>query len=303
MQKMISEPVWSSWISTLERAYSIGQIIRIEPLAKGTSSDAKLVVASDGKYVLRKLKSELQAETEYKLANRLQSYNITPPILLAAEDVCIKLDETYYNLQPYMDSIAREEIDYFELGQKVGQMHLAMQQEDNIPEQPDRFDLGVTWNRVQKRYHDEEAEWLRKLNAPVTQAISYQHEKNGMIHADLGKWNIIYTQAGYRIIDFGEARYGNTHFDLAALLDSSVKWTGEQEDRIGSLHSFIEGYMLYGKVDADLLLENIHLWIMRGVVVIIERYSLEQRTLQYCSRSMQKLTHMKESVERLYLSR
>jgi len=106
MQKMISEPLWSSWISTLERAYSIGQIIRIEPLAKGTSSDAKLVVASDGKYVLRKLKNELQGETEYKLANRLQSYNITPSILLAAEDVCIKLDETYYNLQPYMDSIA-----------------------------------------------------------------------------------------------------------------------------------------------------------------------------------------------------
>lgn len=303
MQKMISEPLWSSWISTLERAYSIGQIIRIEPLAKGTSSDAKLVVASDGKYVLRKLKNELQGETEYKLANRLQSFNITPPILLAAEDVCIKLDETYYNLQPYMDSIAREEIDYFELGQTVGQMHLAMQHEDNIPEQPDRFDLDLTWNRVQKRYRDEEAEWLCELQAPVTQAISYQHEKNGMIHADLGMWNVIYTHSGCRIIDFGEARYGNTHFDLAALLDSSVKWTGEQEDRIRSLHSFIEGYMLYGKVDADLLLENIHLWIVRGVVVIIERYGLEQRTHQYCSRSMQKLTHMKEIVERLYLSR
>ena len=126
-----------------------------------------------------------------------------------------------------------------------------------------------------------------------------------MIHADLGMWNIIYTQAGYCIIDFGEARHGNTHFDLAALLDSSVKWTtGEQEDRIRSLHSLIEGYMLYGKVvDADLLLENVHLWIMRGMVAIMDHYGLEQRTLQYCSRSMQKLTHMKEIVERLYLSR
>lgn len=300
---MISEPLWSSWISTLERAYSIGQIIRIEPLAKGTSSDAKLVVASDGKYVLRKLKSELQGKTEYELANRLLSYNITPPILLAAEDVCIQLDEAHYNLQPFMDSIGREEIDYSELGQTVGQMHLVMQHEDNIPEQPDRFDLDVTWNRVLKRYRAEEVEWLRELHAPVTQAISCQYEKNGMIHADLGTWNIIYTQSGYRIIDFGEARYGNTHFDLAALLDSSVKWTGEQEDRIRSLHSFIEGYMLYGKLDADVLLENIHLWTMRGNIAIIDRYGLEQRTLQYCSRSMQKLTHMKEIVERLYLSR
>lgn len=300
---MISEPLWSSWISTLERAYSIGQIIRIEPLAKGTSSDAKLVVASDGKYVLRKLKSELQGKTEYELANRLLSYNITPPILLAAEDVCIQLDEAHYNLQPFMDSIGREEIDYSELGQTVGQMHLVMQHEDNIPEQPDRFDLDVTWNRVLKRYRAEEAEWLRELQDPVTQAISCQYEKNGMIHADLGTWNIIYTQSGYNIIDFGEARYGNTHFDLAALLDSSVKWIGEQEDRIRSLHSFIEGYMLYGKLEADVLLENIHLWTMRGVVAIIDRYGLEQRTLQYCSRSMQKLTHMKEIVERLYLSR
>ncbi|MCU6340094.1 phosphotransferase, partial [Enterobacter quasiroggenkampii] len=78
---------------------------------------------------------------------------------------------------------------------------------------------------------------LRKLKSEL-QAISYQHEKNGMIHADLGMWNVIYTHSGCRIIDFEEARYG-----------------------------------------------------------------LEQRTLQYCSRSMQKLTHMTEIVERLYLSR
>ncbi|MDT8978859.1 aminoglycoside phosphotransferase family protein [Paenibacillus sp. chi10] len=300
---MISEPLWSGWSRTLEQAYSIGQVIYIEPLAKGTSSDAKLVVASEGKYVLRKLKSELQGKTEYEIANRLQSYNITPPILLAAEDVCIKLDEAHYNLQPYMDSIERQQIDYLELGQTVGQMHLVMQQDDNILEQPDRFDLAVAWNNVHDRYRDEKAEWLLDLQAHVTQVISYQHEKNCLIHADLGMWNVIYTHSGYRIIDFGETRYGNTHFDLAALLDSGVKWDGDQEDSIRSLRSFIEGYMLYGKVDADLLLENIHLWIMRGMVAIIDRYGQEQRTLQYCSRSMQKMTQMKEVVEHLFSSR
>ncbi|MBG9735664.1 hypothetical protein ABD86_22745 [Paenibacillus alvei] len=301
---MISEPLWSNWSSTLERAYSIGQVISIEPLAKGTSSEAKLVVASEGKYVLRKLNSELQGKIEYEIANRLQSYNITPPILLAAEDVCIKLDKAHYNLQPYMDSIECEEIDYFELGQTVGHMHLVMQQDDYILEQPDRFDLAVAWNNVQERYHDEEAEWLLDLQAQVTQAISYQYEKNCTIHADLGMWNVIYTHSGYRIIDFGEARYGNTHFDLAAVLDSGMKWTtGDQEDSIGPLRSFIEGYMLYGKVDADELLENIQLWIIRGMVAIIDRYGLDHRTFQYCSRNRQKMIQMKEIVERLYSSR
>lgn len=51
------------------------------------------------------------------------------------------------------------------------------------------------------------------------------HMPAGLIHGDLGPWNMLSTPGGLRVVDFGAARTGDPYFDFAALFGGIINHT------------------------------------------------------------------------------
>ncbi len=66
--------------------YPIQEIIQIEALDKGNTSEANIVISTEGKYILRKLKSNQQARTEYFISNILSDAHVSPKVLLTKKN-------------------------------------------------------------------------------------------------------------------------------------------------------------------------------------------------------------------------
>ncbi|WP_019424506.1 phosphotransferase [Paenibacillus sp. OSY-SE] len=274
----------------LSQHYPIGHVNLIDKMDQGMTSEARLVVTTEGRYILRKLKNEDQGMTEYNIYKRLEPYKITPEIVLSKQETpYIRLDDSYYNLQRYIESYPRQSsIDFYQLGQTVSLFHYAMRDAHHIIGQKDRFCLQSMWDDVRELKNGFDI--IQAIQHPVERAISYCHEKSGFIHADLGVWNILNASTGVYIIDFGEVRCGNPHFDLAAILTSTIDWDAEKEHSIASLREFYRGYLNNGNhVDATILQENFHLWMVRGMVATIKQFGINERTCKYCNMNMKRL--------------
>ncbi|WP_369009958.1 phosphotransferase [Paenibacillus dendritiformis] len=64
----------------------------------------------------------------------------------------------------------------------------------------------------------------------------------GYIHGDLGAWNLLRRKGRIYIIDFGEARLGDRHFDAAAALVSTASDNASVEETVTRLENFRRGY-------------------------------------------------------------
>ncbi|GEN86086.1 hypothetical protein OSO01_08250 [Oceanobacillus sojae] len=71
--------------------YPIQEVIQTEALDKGNTSEADIVTGTESKYILRKLKSNQQAKTEYFVSNIL-SDGLAPN----KKSFCICVDPLIY---------------------------------------------------------------------------------------------------------------------------------------------------------------------------------------------------------------
>ncbi|WII35111.1 hypothetical protein [Paenibacillus thiaminolyticus] len=96
--------IMDSKLSRVADHYAIGHWARIEPMAQGTSSDAKLVTMDTGRYILRRIRDDEQGRTEYEISRRLYPLDIAPEVLVTKEGLpYVQLDDACYNLQRFVE--------------------------------------------------------------------------------------------------------------------------------------------------------------------------------------------------------
>lgn len=107
---------------------------------------------------------------------------------------------------------------------------------------------------------------------------------------DLGIWNLLFTEESIHIIDVGEARRGDIHLDLAAALTSSIP-TSVTEREVGEIVAdFEQGYTQEGKsFSRKVLYEQMHLWVVRGLLAIIRERGMVRQTIPYVQRNLELL--------------
>jgi len=88
-----------------------------------------------------------------------------------------------------------------------------------------------------------------------------QHMPEGLIHGDLGLWNMLTRQDGsIAVIDFGSVREGDPYFDYAAALGSIINHTSEKK-RAAACREFLTEL----EADRERLLAQLRLWAEEGI--------------------------------------
>ncbi|MEO2205998.1 phosphotransferase [Paenibacillus pabuli] len=115
-----------------------------------------------------------------------------------------------------------------------------------------------------------------------------------MIHGDLGAWNMLFTKEYIHIIDMGEVRRGNHHFDVAAALTSTIPSSVKERELDIIVADFECGY---GHGNAALnrksLYQQIHVWILRGCLAVIRERGMNSPTILYVERTIEVLKRFK----------
>ena len=259
--------------------YSIGKILMMQPINKGNTSDASYVLSDKGQWVLRKLKNIEQGVTEYAISNILANDDICPKIVTTKSNIGYShYLGNYYNLQEYIPSqpIKNDLETFKELGRVLGILHSKLKNNTDLIEQEDRFSLEDLWKQTKNKWKDVQKQFdyftftTSNLEELIHEMITYQKIKNTFIHGDLGKWNLIYDLKQVYIIDFGEVRKGDNHFDIAAILTSMIGFDLGEEFAYKCLLAFYENYESYMEdFQWKKLQKNIQLWILRGILAML----------------------------------
>lgn len=213
-----------------------------------------------------------QAKVEYEVVRRLVENHISPEILLTRKgEPWIQVGKNVYNLQAFLPNkiYNYQGIDYKHLGRNIGIFHKQISDVNPILSQPDRFNLKKEWTKLQEANMSLPKQVVDLIN----DAIENQLPVTGFIHGDLGKWNLLFNYSRIHIIDFGEARRGNIHFDIAAIMLTMFDWQQPDMRLINQLRAFTEGYVLNNHpIIWGQLIIAINLWTARGIVVIINQF-------------------------------
>lgn len=282
--------------------FGIYPVREIKEVGKGISSDAKLIITSDRKYILRKVRDKKQAITEYKISKALSELNISSKILLSkCNRPFIEYDGKIYNIQTYIcDDPVKNKIDFYNLGKVIALFHSETQRIEGLFEQDDRFSLSDMWERLKYNSEFSQMDFNRQLTIMVEQCLSYHHESNCYIHGDLGIWNLFFYKTNIYIIDFGEARRGNNHFDISAVISSTIDLNLPEKEIIASLVDFRKGYVeKFDQFDWFLLIENLTLWFTRGIIALLVNNGINNHTCEIVKQTMENQDKLDDVVKRL----
>lgn len=286
-------------LSRVSNYYPISPVIEVKEISKGNTSNAKLVVTVDGKYILRKLKDSTQAITEFLISKALLKQNISPKILLSnKKQPYIKNNEDVYNLQIYVenDKDKSKEINFYNLGQTISLFHSKTKSITGIYEQNDRFSLDKMWMDLFQMKEFNKLEYKSQLVTLIEKCIDYNFKNNCYIHGDLGVWNLLFNHSQIYIIDFGEVRKGNNHFDMSAVISSTIDWNKDENELITSLTDFRNGYISnFDTFNWKILKENFTLWFTRGIIALFINQGINDRTSSYVKLTMKR----KDKLERI----
>ncbi|MBC5636243.1 phosphotransferase [Ornithinibacillus sp. BX22] len=275
--------------------YGISSIEEINKIESGISSNAKRIVTADGNYILRKVKSVEQAITEYKISQELRHDNLSSIIILNQDNApYIKLNNEVYNLQTEIPNLLeKDNINFFELGKTIAIFHSRVQKIEGLFSQEDRFPLERMWDQVKLNPNFDATEYSGKLTKLVEQCLRYNHKDNCYIHGDLGKWNLLFDKSNIYIIDFGEVRRGNNHFDISAVLSSTINWSLGDEQLFLQVRQFKKGYVSnFQQWNNANLRESFHLWFTRGMVALLAQQGINERTNHAIHFMMKKCTRI-----------
>ncbi|WP_440112852.1 phosphotransferase [Paenibacillus sp. QZ-Y1] len=280
-------------IDFVAKGYDIGTILGGHPIQQGNTSKAMLVEARFGKFVLRKLRNEQQAWAEYKMYEALAPVNITPTMVLAKDSLpYITYKEEMYNLQVYIENVLPRSpinVDFVRLGQVLSLFHRVTSHLE-IAKQPDRFALPTLWSEVSREVTSSSSKCIHSLEEHTEQCLGYKAESIAIIHGDLGIWNWLFTKEDIYIIDVGEARRGDIHFDLAAALTSSLS-SSVTESELGEIADQLEQGYTQESVSwsRKSLYEQMHVWVVRGLLALIRERGMVSQTIPYVQRNLELL--------------
>jgi thiamine kinase-like enzyme len=281
--------------------YDIGNIVEFNALQHGNSSKAMLVESTLGKFVLRKLRNEQQAWIEYEMYQALAPANIAP---LMVQNNCafpyITYNNEIYNLQIYIEDVLPRNqinIDFVRLGQVIGLFH-RMTSRFEVTSMEDRFELSQLWREVSSVVLASSSDQIRTLAQLTEQCLKFRKKNHSVIHGDLGIWNLLFTKESIYIIDFGEVRKGDHHFDLAAILTSTIPSSTHKQELVGIMSDFEDGYVQENaNFSRRHLYEQIQVWMLRGLLAVIRERGVAPSTIGYVERNLKLLT-MFESILR-----
>lgn len=281
----------------IEEFYDIGRIQRLVVMKQGTSSDAKYVESSAGRFVLRKLRNEQQAVNEEKLHHVMLLQNISPALVIARNGLSyVHLNDEIYNLQCYVEETVpydQATINFVEFGKMLAHFHHAAHKLE-IVDQPDRFALSLLWSQVCDEVRGSSSAMICSLEGHVQQCTEYAVRNKSVIHGDLGVWNMLFTKQKTLLIDFGEVRRGDPHFDMAAVLISMIPATTTENECLSMLEDVIRGYAeAGGLLMSEWLYEQIHLWMLRGWLAWIRERGVTSRWCSTLSKACKELPYSK----------
>lgn len=246
----------------------------VTPISRGTSSDAFLVSADQGTYVLRKLRSARQGDWEYQISTALAELGIAPLIICGVSgNPWAEANGCYYNLQEYVygQRIQGCNGDIVCLAvRETARMHKKLSTLPCTHTSSDRFSLSsllsaCNWEILNCISSECTVQDLQEL---YTHMIPLDEEKQQWIHGDLGTWNMLYEKGRIRIIDFGECRMGSVYFDAAAVVTSLLSAIDDPAACVEYIRMFLKTYEEnYVPLHWKKLLEYIQLWYARGILV------------------------------------
>jgi len=282
----------------IEEFYDIGRIQRVEVMKQGTSSEAKCIDSSAGRYVLRKLRDERQAVNEERLHHVLSLQNISPAMVIARNGLSyVHLNDEIYNLQYYVEETVpydQETMHFVEFGNMLARFHHAAHKLE-IMDQQDRFALSLLWSQVRDEVRGSLSATIGSLEGHVEQCTEYIVRNDSLIHGDLGVWNMLFMKQKTLLIDFGEVRRGDPHFDVAAALTSMIPATARANESISTIEEVMEGYAeAGGLLTREQLYEQIHLWMLRGWLAWIRERGVTSPMVQHMERGVRRVAVFKE---------
>jgi Ser/Thr protein kinase RdoA (MazF antagonist) len=282
----------------IEELYDIGRIHRMEVMKQGTSSEAKCVKSSAGRFILRKLRNEQQAVNEERLHHVLSLKNISPALVIARNGLSyVQLNNEIYNLQYFVEETVPYDqgtVDFVGFGNMLARFHHSVHKLEII-NQPDRFALSLLWSQVCDEVRGSSSAIAYSLVEQVEQCMRYVMRDETVTHGDLGVWNMLFTKQGMFLIDFGEVRRGDPHFDIAAALTSMISVMATENECFSVLKDVMEGYAeAGGLLTKERLYEQIHLWMLRGWLALIRERGVTSPMAEYIEQGMRRVATFKK---------
>ncbi|ETT54393.1 phosphotransferase [Paenibacillus sp. FSL H7-689] len=273
--------------------YDIGNIVGFSAIEHGNSSKAMLIESTQGKFVLRKLRNEQQAWIEYEMVQALASVNISPSIVQTKYEIpYITYNNEIYNLQIYIEDLlprSQSNIDFVRLGQVIDLFH-RMTNHLKVAGMEDRFELSQLWREVSNVVLASSSEQIRMLAQLTEECLKFRKTNHSVIHGDLGMWNLLFTKESIYIIDFSEVRMDDHHFDLAAVLTSTIPSSTHRQELGKIMADFEDGYV---QENADFnrrqLYEQLQVWMLRGFLAVIRERGDGPSTIGYVERKLKLL--------------
>lgn len=280
-------------VDRIERFYNIGRIQRCAAIEQGKSSDAKCVTSSAGRFVLRKLRNQQQAVNEDRLHRVLSLHHISPALVNTRNGGShVRDHDGIYNLQHYIEGTRpfnQASIQFVYFGQMLAQFHSLIGRLE-IADQPDRFALPLLWAQVCDKVRGSSSAVIGSLEEHVQRCMRYAVRDEGVVHGDLGVWNMLFTEQRTVLIDFGEARRGDPHFDVAAALTSMIPEAAAEHEFFSALEDVMRGYAeAGGLLKKERLYEQIHLWMLRGWLALIRERGVTSPVVRYIEQGMRRI--------------
>ena len=254
-------------IRQLAEKYDIGAILYMAPLSSGSTCHAWRIDSEKGSWILRKCHSIMNAADEYAVSEALFQTDITPVILhtkegerfVFAED-CVCNLQTRITGDPLSDvneDIMRKTAAAFVTVHRIlkdAKIHLHSHDRSGLH--------SLSWEKIAKA---AEVPGTIGLIRELEDLYSFEADTGECIHGDAGIWNILLENGEIRIIDFGEARMGNTYLDHAGFLVSALEQK-DPETAAALVKCYMEASAEAGRqLDPATLHKAVRLWLLRGV--------------------------------------
>lgn len=240
----------------IEKHYAL-KIAEIEPIGNGQTSQVLKIITDEDSYILKSQLNINIAVNEFNCLNELSKIGLSPePVSTVKSEMFINLHGSTYILMECIESdvIDRSKVNLHSLGKMINVMHQHLNTVNLLPT-ADRFD-------EMKMIEDVENIALKSALCKKLKEYNYSSTApKSIIHGDLASWNLIQNTNSILVIDFGEVRYENPYFDLAAVAESLKLNQSE-------VKQLLNGYGHHDENSFNHLSNMRKKWVLRGILFL-----------------------------------